>query len=379
MTNRNRKTLFLCETPYQVLVSLVVKCQKGIEPKHADIAIVDTFADSEAICEQVEASGEFGQVFHEDLRNIIVKQRTFSGYARKLRYLFDLKTFAARHFSGADCYDRILFCVESAFTLNTCAYYRKRNPRLEVFKYEEGFGSYYGYHATWRTTRVCNARNIILGLPRFKNMIRGFYLLEPELNQESGLPPIFKIDKTVVKSDHVIGAVEKIFSPQEYESVYRGKFVIFEESYYTDGQADIDDIELYKDIISMVGAENVVVRLHPRTVKNRFDNLGVQVVESKGVPWEAILIACDLSGCMFAAIASGSVISGRMLLADSTSSILVHRCLKNRPAQLNEDFFRFVEAFNRRFKGAGVFVPENKSELLKYLSRPNAGGHEENE
>ena len=74
------------------------------------------------------------------------------------------------------------------------------------------------------------------------------------------------------------------------------------------------ELEIGKRIASIVGYENLLVKVHPRDNPERFRSQGFHVAADSGLPWEAIQLCNDFSDKVFITVLSGSVIGLNTIL-----------------------------------------------------------------
>lgn len=380
-----KRCLFLCQTPYHVLMSIILKYQNGVDADFADIVVCDTFSAARDVYASLKDSNQFGIVYFAAMEKYI-SPKSMRDKSAKIGYLLNFKAATNEVFPDAPVYDRIYYSVENLFTFNCCSYFELKSPSLEVYRFEEGWSSYTIYNVSATSKKLTDARNKLYGIKSFDEMLKGYYVCEPGIASHSGGNPtmdseneaarflenyegkLLAIDRGVAKSPEVVSAVKKIFDTEQMADAYRGKVVIFEDSYFNFGY-EIDDIDIYKDVIGDVGASNVIVRLHPRSRINRFEPFGVKIAPQSTAPWEAIMLTGDVSGSLFIALTSGSVINTRLLLGDCSDSILAYKCLTKKPPLLDASFCRFVDRVEELYSDSNLYVPENREELLNIVEK----------
>lgn len=67
--------------------------------------------------------------------------------------------------------------------------------------------------------------------------------------------------------------------------------ILMEECYSNDGLIKNEDIELFKQVIDIDKKFNSVVKLHPRSKTNRFENK-FNVIKSQGISGEVYILNC---------------------------------------------------------------------------------------
>lgn len=357
------RCLFCCSTPYQVMVATLLRFQCTEEDDTADLILTDTFTNYDVTGERIINSGVYNDVFYAYVKSFVVS-KTISGKIEKFRNIY-LPAYAIPDKARSKVYDIVFFNCEDLFTFNITTFFKRKNRYCKIMRYEEGYSSYTNLNGTsLKSKKAIEIRNRILW-PDCSINIDGFYVFEPEMLLKRYSCLIKKIDRNVINKNEYRRFIQCAFNTQNIANCYKEKIVIFEESFVNDG-FDVDDIELFEQIIKRIGTEKIVVKLHPRSKVNRFSGLNVPVMKPDGIPWEAILLDLNTSNVTMIALGSGSVINGRLLAGDSTKAILLYKCLKKRPVAFDKNFDEFMARFHEKY-GKDVFIPDSYDYLMSVL------------
>lgn len=365
-----KKGLIICSTPYQVMVGIILRMQCFEKGDLVDFILTDTFAKYDQVASRIASLGICRNVYAVKMKHIMLPQNVLEKI-RKMDYLLRFVSGTEKVMgTEIDEYDEMFFNCEEIFTYNMMSILRFKNKACKIYRYEEGYSSYsLEYSSSTKSEKLVNFRNRLVN-KNLKIDLDGFFLFEPELAIHKYPYPLLCIDRNVVKNAEYRKCISDIFQTEQIAQTYNRKYIIFEESFFTDG-FDIDDMELYTTLVNNIGPEKVSVKLHPRTVQNRFESLSVDIHEKEGVPWEAILLTKTFPHTTLFALASGSVINSRLLLGDSTTACLLYKCLKKCPPALDENFELFLEGFQRKYNNA-VIVPADYLELQKLTEEMEA-------
>lgn len=358
-----KKGLIICSTPYQVMIGALLKMQCFQEKDSVNVILTDTFLGYETIAERIKKTGFYNQVYTARIKRL-VNANSLQQKIRKAWFMFDNKRII-EEILGEELgdYDELYFNCEEVFTYNLISLLRLK-CNCKVFRYEEGYSSYnLNQSSSQKSERIIATRNKITK-GRGNLHFDGFYVFEPDLLLYEYKYPILSINREVVQKEAYREFVSEVFDIMEVASSYKRRYIIFEESFATDG-FDVDDLNLYQQIISTLGKDNVTVKLHPRSNIDRFRDMGVDVHASEGIPWEAILLSKGGEKSILLALASGSVINSRLLLGDATKAVLLYKCLEKRPPALGNSFDQFLEKFTEKYN-TGIIVPDCK-ERLEYI------------
>lgn len=358
------KGLFVCCTPYQIMIATLLKFQTNQD--NADIIITDTFGNYEKIAKRLENTGCFDKVLIAHIKKYVVV-KTGKEKLNKIDYIIRFKKHLQRIVPNPSLYSDVFFNCEDIFLFNLVSWIKSRNANSKVYRYEEGYSTYsLAKSSSNKSIKIVNARNCILA-HNVKMEWDGLFLFEPDLYEFSNPIKKMQIDRSVIKNQKYVDIIKNVFSTEEISTKYKKEVIIFEESFFSDG-FEIDDFEVYSRIISEIGCEHFSIKMHPRSKKNRFENMNVDVHLPEGVPWEAILLTGSFSNCVFLALASGSVINSRLLTGDSTRSFLLYKCLKHKPAAFDLNFERFVENFHAKYND-GLYIPQTIEEAVNEMKK----------
>ena len=87
--------------------------------------------------------------------------------------------------------------------------------------------------------------------------------------------------------------INYVFEYKEDVDLQNADVILMEECYSNDGLIKNEDIELFKQVIDIDKKFNSVVKLHPRSKTNRFENT-FNVIKSQGIPWEVYILNCPM-------------------------------------------------------------------------------------
>ena len=153
------------------------------------------------------------------------------------------------------------------------------------------------------------------------------------------------------------------------------KYIYFEECYIRNHHT-VTDLEILEHIARIVGKDNITVRLHPKTIVDRFSPNGYKVSPQDGSLWELTCLLADLSNKVFLTVKSSATFSALSISHFPPRVILlkdiVKGCFPNKNA---EDFIRYLQAVSEATGGccSKLFVPQSKEELDIILQEVQRG------
>ena len=354
--------IIICSTPYQIMVGALLKKQCFTNEDKVDLILTDTFNNYEEIGKRIRAKKYYCNVYVVQIKHLIVpnglKEKFIKGYFF-LFYKKEIEKILGRTLKE---YDEVYFNSEEIFTYNLISVLRANRHKVNVYRYEEGYSSYSLEHSSsHKSEQFVNTRNKLFKVQE-SIKINGFYVFEPDLLLFQYDYPILKIKRSYIAEKSYINFISNVFCTDKTAKTYNKKYIIFEESFVTDG-FKIDDLEMYSKLIEKMGSNNVSVKIHPRSNVNRFSELNVDIHVAEGIPWEAILLTRKFENITLIALASGSVINSCLLTGDSTKAYLLYKCLKKRPPILDENFEKFLTKFCEKYHD-GIVIPKNLGDVI---------------
>ena len=121
-------------------------------------------------------------------------------------------------------------------------------------------------------------------------------------------------------------------------------------------------------IASLVGKENIIVKIHPRNRINRFAEIGYTTNLNTSIPWEVVALNSDLQNCCLVTVFSQSAVLPFILLGKKTKSVLLYNLcpsFSESDVKYKNFFYSICEQ-----KYATVFnVPKTITELKQIFAQ----------
>lgn len=367
-----KRKMIVCQTPFQVIVALFLNNQirKNDECK-VDAVITNTFNGYENLVKRLSDRQLFDKVICADAKECIQAKGKKGNISKLFKVLFPGKIASSLE---CDLFEYTeMFCWNyDAYTASIRSYLELKKHHIKVNVFDEGYISYMPIDDVIPKRgfmKIIELRNRLYGIGNItRENIDGMYLFEPELILYKPGCPIYKIDREIGKEHKFKEDIEYIFETKKVISNYDKKYIIFEEAMLANNP-DIDDEKILDNFIDMVGKENVIVKLHPRTKEDRFAEKGIKTLGSDGIPWEAIVLAGGFEDKVFMTIGSGSVTNCRMLFGSSMNSYMLFKIVRPPMSQFDPKYDNFWEKLedNSTDKSKGLKIPKTMKELTELL------------
>lgn len=362
MRKMKMRRLFVCNTPYQIMVAMLINEEKKEKNDVSDIVLTDNFSNSYNIKECVLKTGYFDTTYYAQINKTLFPKNGIDKL-KKYKYIFFPQRNINKIFLGGMVfYDEVYYNNDDIFLYNLVFCALKKNEQLSVFRFEEGYSSYTSLYCSKMAQKIFDFRCKYKGFRKFDLLLSELFFFEPEL-------VVFDTDKIISRiprniNETVRTTVKKIFNVPKMDNL-TGKWIVFEESFFQD-VGYMDDFYLYEKLIKHHGKDKIIVKLHPRTQKNRFVNMGVEIMEADGIPWEAFLVSNPSIEVTGIALASGSIINARLMLGSKLPAYLLYQCVEHDIPAYNENFELFVKKLMET-NVKGVNIVENIDEWIKKI------------
>lgn len=291
------KTLFFCNTNYQLIVAMQIVISLK---KEASIIVSNSIKNWKEIISNLKETGLFEQVVYFDVK---AKDNSFK-LIRQCVYGYvpdEIKNCIFDEFVGFN------FDIPSHMVF---AFFYKKNRNIVVRKMEEGLMSLNTSETSCRVIDVSVWIRHALHKKNLRSSISGIYCFSPKANT-SDIPSI-QIP-LINKESKIKDYLNKVFcANRKFE--YQEKYIFLSCIYDIEGGEAIGEFELAKAIANKVGKNNLLIKVHPRDDKEKYISSGLKVDENSSVPFEVIQINNDFSDKILITTLSGSILNFNSVL-----------------------------------------------------------------
>lgn len=337
------RSLYLCNTVYQVLVAMWLK-HFHFPDCNADIILSDHMNNGKDLCDQLQRFGEFDNCYYvESLEFTKIRHHMDSNLNRQIR-LWPQRVLP-KYIDLTEKYSKLYFANVDVFSDFFYSALVHKNPELKLYLFEDGLSTYTklfeGFYNEKKLIKLDPFHTIIrkvFGETGLYGNVESLYLFNPQnirWNPPFSLQKINTIDRT---DTTFVEICNRVFQYNDSIDVYAQKYIFMEESFAADGTY-INDVDLLEQLAFRVGKENVIVKIHPRNPVNRFAEKGFKTNVNTSIPWEVILLNLnDVSDKVFLTVASSSVLNPILLFGMDIKAYSLYN-LVNREIR-EESFLR---------------------------------------
>lgn len=245
-----------------------------------------------------------------------------------------------------------------------------RGMRISIHLFDEGTASYVlPFMARLDTDHIPHSQ---FNSQEFGRNINELLLYEPSLRTEALPFPVSRIPMVNRNSPAVCDCFNAIFPYRYFPSQ---RYIYFEGGCFQDFVPTMD-IEVLEQLAEIVGKENIVVKLHPRTTRDRFTRRGYHVMPQENVPWEIYVLNEDMGGHVYLSNASTASLTTHTVFGINTPAVnlfrldLLEHTLYTRQKSFSTTYKSQEKLFNQ--DKPCFFTPRSLHELrsiLQYLER----------
>ncbi len=176
-------------------------------------------------------------------------------------------------------------------------------------------------------------------------------------------------DFDLANSDIFIKLYGKLDMPKE-------KYIFFEEALLKEKYPS-NDVDLIDFIADIVGKENIIIKMHPRNVIDRFSFRGYKVMANSNVPWEIALMSNDISDKVFISVFSTSSITAKYIFGKKECAVhLSELFIGKYPLLDNSNFPAFKSRLYAEYnttEETNFYCPNSEEEFREMLIYFNGG------
>ncbi len=362
--------IIFCQTPFQVIVSLMIRKQYSDSTKRFDIVIVDFFSGYDRIAEKLSQKGFFDHVYVAEVRDFILAKGKIHNLKKLFKVLSPSRLISVSVPNLADYYDEMFCWNYDAFTASFRTAYSSRAKHIKLNIFDEGFITYLPVSDTIPKRgfmKIIERLNALRGLSELtRESVDAYYLLEPSAVFFETKAKVFEIDRKLTRDPEIRDLINYLFDASEEIQKYDRKYIILEEAFLAN-VPDVDDEGIFDRIIERFGLENVIIKLHPRTREDRFTKKGIKTIGQSGVPFEALALCGDFSEKKLIGISCGTIPTYRMLFGEDFDGYMLFKYVKPDVPWFKERYAAFWDRLEAAPGEKGIHFPESEESLYKEL------------
>lgn len=363
---------FFCRTPIHIFRTIQLKYEM-FEKEKVDVYVFSSFNGASNIVQRLKKINIFENVYYID-------DSTYM----KGRHLVDLKACVIKsEFKKilSEKKYRELFTYNIYGPFNEVGYnvLKKNNIDLK-YNVVEDAPTVYGMQ--YKENKCIKYLFKIFNLKSSIRNINCWWFSSPESmspfrnGKKQKLPMVSRQNKKMCQT------INYVFEYKEDVDLQNADVILMEECYSNDGLIKNEDIELFKQVIDIDKKFNSVVKLHPRSKTNRFENK-FNVIKSQGIPWEVYILNCPMKDKILISLSCATMTSGKFMFGEESYSLLLFPIIEDKVIDTYDKSKYFTEERKKKLSSqkqmyddknkffiAGT-VKEAKNKLFEWLDNKN--------
>lgn len=353
----SKKALLLCETRH-VLLNYLILTATDLVDWDVDLALTDTTAWKEETASLLESSGLFRRVVSLPMRELNLSNAQWSKEERRENQRRPETLFGKTQL--AFDYTDVWFNLPSLSSQLLWAFLvRKGSTEPDIHYIDEGTASY-----TLKPFEDPSSIGVWPMRRKYIAHIVDLWLAKADLKSGEGRVPleVKQLDMSIIQDESFMDLLEELFVAS---AIPLQKYVFFEECYIRNKHT-VNDLEVLEEIASLVGKENIIVRLHPKTEVDRFTPFGFIVAPQDGSLWELMCLGRDLSKKVFLTVKSSATFTSLAFCSQPPKVVVLKDVVEGYfPNKSSAEFTEYLQRAQTVFgdAGANLFAPQGEEEL----------------
>lgn len=362
--------LFVCNTYYQLIMAINMRI---------------TLFKNDKVTLLLSNHSKNADVITQNLKNLQVFDKTEYiktkdidyGNKNKLNNLYDyLKLIFGKNKKIKDLvfdtkYNKFLYFNQNLSSNLIFNILVQSNKYIETYQFEEGILSYPNIKGNnlrdlkfGRTKLWCILRKIF-SKPILIENTKKVFCLYPDLY--FGKLAVEKIP--VIKTDgELTNILKRVFNVDINKKYYQEKYIYFSSICDFEGGKPIGEFKLIKNIAQLVGKDNLLIKLHPRDVRDIYKKEGLKIAQASSIPWEVMQLLYDFEDKVFLTATSSSVLMSAAITGKSMKAFYLYKLCNIKNNYIAENTVFSLEMYLKNFESNKIFsniiIAKNIEEIL---------------
>lgn len=368
-----RRVLITVNTYYQLILAMQLKSTL-LKEDYVTLLLSNHSANSESVFLRLKEEHFFDEVVYVKSKGVIHDRKWYTkcleviqiSLSSSNQYAFYLEDVKDLH------YDEFINYNLEIDTYGLFSILSNYNKKLKYSSYEEGILSYNNIFYDSKKFKFIRAVRKLFKKPTILDYYDTFYCLYPRMYEGAlntiQIPPISAKDTELKEATANVFQVKQNIDYSKYKCIY------FESVYDMEGRG-IGEKEIVLKIAETIGKDKVLIKKHPRSNDADYEKMGMDIDDNSAVPFEAIQLNNDLSGCVLVSAMTGSVLSVNAMLEKPSKSWMTYPLTRYKEIDSLVAFGKNVENVVSHMKALGYFeyveIIESEDEFHKKFKELN--------
>lgn len=355
--------LFVCETYAQLFNAINIKLHMNQREK-ADICFCDTGNKFSDIIIKLKEEKIFENVYiyYEKYDN---RQSLFAKLQKAVSNIFLMKKLKNKLQNAQAVYEKIYISGPSISCVGLYYLFKHNNSKIELCLYEEGIFEYYIFQCKKNTIRRIYSK-IVFGEYYLDNC-KSLYVYNTNL--ALGVPPSIKLDqipRISYNNCRFKNILNRIFKyNNEINRCFQGKDILIVEQAFPIEIENIRQKKIFMEIIKMFGGERIVIKLHPNSPMEKYDDLNVKCIKTT-YSLELIQMNIQKKDMLVISICSSAIFNYFLMFNEFQNIILLYKMFNS--ISVDENLLQFIEKFKDIYPSEKIMIPKDL-DTIKAIKR----------
>lgn len=271
---------YVCNSPIQIMRAIYLKRAAFLSEEIGDLYIGAICPDKNKLISNIRKTNIFENVYEVSEKNLTRYDlmKYLYGISSKMRKIRRKRYDKLVSFNIEDYFVQALYNINYK-TVGFEYHCVEDGPFLYQLYAPQRYGKYNFMNILGIKKQAFYAKKWWFSCPEYTVLPDG---IDSEIEK---LDPISPYDNDYLR------LINTIFDYKPDKLLDQADLLIMEESHYTDGlMIDNYDFKLYKKLLDRYKGKKIIVKLHPRTDKDRFSPNGFKVLSNSKIPWELYVL-----------------------------------------------------------------------------------------
>ena len=329
-----------------------------------DVILSDHSANAEKYAEGLRKSGIFRRVKYIETKYIWRSYSNMQKVFDACRMLFHNNMYSRMLWDDGIDYDRIFFfnaCLELSAFFEKAIRFSGGRKIPELIRYEEGLfstGRLLAFEPEGRQKLAYIFDKLRGRLSIFDNT-HTFMCFYPELlgvKSPGDCPDKLK-DYSVIRIPAItedrdfLTCINTVFDYDPSADSFPQKYIYFQTA--IDVEFHISEIDFILKVSEVVGKDNLLVKIHPRSEADVYRRAGLNVIKNTSIPWEVVQLNHDFKNHVFVSLCSGSVFNITAMKNENIPVFMLYPMSAGMDKRLDAGTYN-IDKMIKCFKSAGL-------------------------
>lgn len=365
------KVAVICCTPYHIFNAVNMKLST-YQQDQVDLYICDHFQNSYNLYQKIQNMKLFSKVFY-----VTDSHTKYKPLFAKLLRIFRYVKYLAPQYNKE--YDVLHTSTNNLFTIIFYEYLINKNPRLQVYWVEDGVAAYVNPINTQKFGKFDKLMMFFGQKSFYGKVIERLYLYEPQLYTLNEVHSIVGIPKLTGEHKNIVLAHMNFildFDLEKNKGYEHALFIYFDQPLLPN-TVEINEVEALERLCQTIHYNDIVVKLHPRSQKQKYSSFMVQELGDSTTPWELVIGNIQFTNKVFITFNSTAVFNSKIIYDEEYDIILLYKWMKAEP-HYREAFEKYILKAEKLYQNKKVYIPNTQEELEQIIRNLTSNVRENN-